>query len=82
MDCVLSVRIYALGIVPECARMPFSYPLSGMSKEKVQQIVKGSYRAEIDGFRAFAVIVVIINHFNQDILPGGYLGVDIFFVIL
>ena len=39
------------------------------------------YRPEIDGLRAFAVIVVIINHFNKDILPGGYLGVDIFFVI-
>ena len=41
----------------------------------------GRYRPEIDGLRAFAVIAVIINHFNKDILPGGYLGVDIFFVI-
>lgn len=39
------------------------------------------YRPEIDGLRAFAVIAVIINHFNKEILPGGYLGVDIFFVI-
>ena len=39
------------------------------------------YRQEIDGLRAFAVVAVIINHFNKDILPGGYLGVDIFFVI-
>ena len=39
------------------------------------------YRLEIDGLRAFAVIAVIINHFNKDILPNGYLGVDIFFVI-
>ena len=31
--------------------------------------------------RAFAVIAVIINHFNKDLLPSGYLGVDIFFVI-
>ena len=42
---------------------------------------KSLYRPEIDGLRAFAVIAVIINHFNKDILPGGYLGVDIFFVI-
>lgn len=42
---------------------------------------KGRYRPEIDGLRAFAVIAVIINHFNKDLLPGGYLGVDIFFVI-
>ena len=40
-----------------------------------------NYKAELDGLRAFAVISVIINHFNKDFLPSGYLGVDIFFVI-
>ena len=39
------------------------------------------YRPEIDGLRAFAVIAVIINHFDKNLLPSGYLGVDIFFVI-
>ncbi len=39
------------------------------------------YRPEIDGLRALAVIAVIINHFNKNILPSGFLGVDIFFVI-
>jgi peptidoglycan/LPS O-acetylase OafA/YrhL len=39
------------------------------------------HRPEIDGLRAFAVVAVIINHFNKDLLPSGYLGVDIFFVI-
>lgn len=39
------------------------------------------YRREIDGLRAIAVIAVIINHFDKTILPGGHLGVDIFFVI-
>ena len=42
---------------------------------------KSRYRPEIDGLRGFAVVAVIINHFNKVILPGGYLGVDIFFVI-
>ncbi len=42
---------------------------------------KNRYRPEIDGLRAFAVLTVIINHFNKEILPNGYLGVDIFFVI-
>jgi len=39
------------------------------------------YRSEIDGLRAIAVLVVIINHIDSGLLPGGYLGVDIFFVI-
>ncbi len=43
--------------------------------------IKSPYRPEIDGLRALAVAAVIINHFNKDILPSGYLGVDIFFVI-
>lgn len=47
---------------------------------------KISYRSEIDGLRAIAVIAVIIYHaefyFNKNFLfPGGFLGVDIFFVI-
>ena len=42
---------------------------------------KSKYRPEIDGLRAFAVVAVIVNHFNKDLLPSGYLGVDIFFVI-
>lgn len=42
---------------------------------------KKNYRPEIDGLRALAVVAVIVNHFNKDLLPSGYLGVDIFFVI-
>jgi peptidoglycan/LPS O-acetylase OafA/YrhL len=40
-----------------------------------------NYRPDIDGLRALALIAVVINHFNKSILPSGYLGVDIFFVI-
>ena len=42
------------------------------------------YRPEIDSLRALSVGAVIIYHaaiYNQLFLPGGYLGVDIFFVI-
>ncbi len=44
-------------------------------------ISKATYRNEIDGLRAFAVIAVLLHHFNRTALPSGYLGVDIFFVI-
>ena len=40
-----------------------------------------SYRPEIDGLRAVAVSAVIAEHFSSSLLPGGYLGVDLFFVI-
>ncbi|HHF6548316.1 TPA: acyltransferase family protein [Haemophilus influenzae] len=39
------------------------------------------YRPEIDGLCAIAVISVIIYHLNENWLSGGFLGVDIFFVI-
>ena len=39
------------------------------------------YRSEIDGLRALAIASVIVNHFNADLLPSGFLGVDVFFAI-
>ncbi len=39
------------------------------------------YIAPIDGMRAIAVIAVLIYHLGVNWLPGGFLGVDLFFVI-
>ena len=40
-----------------------------------------NYRAEIDGLRALAVTSVILFHTDFDHFSGGYVGVDVFFVI-
>ena len=40
-----------------------------------------SYRPDIDGLRAVAILSVVAFHPSPGGLPGGFVGVDIFFVI-
>lgn len=40
-----------------------------------------TYRPEIDGLRTVSVLLVILSHLGWTLLPGGYVGVDVFFVI-
>ena len=44
-------------------------------------ISTNSFRSDIQGLRALAVLAVITFHYNPALLPGGFIGVDVFFVI-
>jgi peptidoglycan/LPS O-acetylase OafA/YrhL len=52
---------------------------SGGSSLEGVRIVK--FRSDIEGLRAIAVIPVVLYHANNRWAPGGYIGVDVFFVI-
>lgn len=39
------------------------------------------FLTKIHGFRGFSIILVLLFHFFENVFTGGYLGVDIFFII-
>jgi peptidoglycan/LPS O-acetylase OafA/YrhL len=43
--------------------------------------MKSTYHPEIDGLRALAVVSVLLFHGFPNLLPGGFVGVDMFFTI-
>ena len=42
---------------------------------------KTKYRGEIDGLRAIAVLAVVFFHLGMSSIQGGFVGVDVFFVL-
>ena len=49
---------------------------TGINQEK-----REFFRADIEGLRAIAVLAVLFFHLDENWLPGGFIGVDVFFII-
>jgi peptidoglycan/LPS O-acetylase OafA/YrhL len=56
-------------------------PKASSNGHRAKDISRVPYLPGLDGMRAFAVVAVMIYHANPDWLAGGYLGVEVFFVI-
>jgi len=49
--------------------------------ERGRRSRRGDFRPDIEGLRAVAILAVVAYHAGLSAIPGGYVGVDVFFVI-
>ena len=45
------------------------------------QAGKPPFRPDLEGLRAVAVVLIVLYHINTRLAPGGYVGVDVFYVL-
>jgi len=55
--------------------------LSPAKEQQVRRSAKPGFRSDIEGLRAVAVVAVVLFHADVPGVGGGYIGVDVFFVI-
>jgi peptidoglycan/LPS O-acetylase OafA/YrhL len=52
-----------------------------LSPSGATHTLKLGYRPELDGLRGISILLVYIHHLYHPLLPGGFFGVDVFFVL-